>query len=419
VTKAPTIIHQGADGPGAELVRGLLSRLPAEPRLHLSAEAVDAHPAGRAGRGRQLSLGNLHALRAGRDTARRALRAHDLTDAAAAIQHFLVTHDAQHRDAVSATRAADCQRDPCQAQRGCRRLALLMLSVPGAPWQVDLAVRSMQQRLAATVCGSYGARAVLLLAPCFNTTTGSVVWVSQWASSPSAGVLSLALTLHQEGVLMNVMVVRNTTYAVAQCTERSQTVELVTSDVFAALGIGQDALYQGQQLSTDTVWRTTGHSNADSLFSFVAHSIACVPVAVSLKSLLVAHLSANLTVLLANTTHLRGGKLAFDYGFRDWCWLHHGCEDQYFMLYARLAGRGNMLRVDCAQQHRAREWLARAVGTHCDAGHVEALCELVGRQQHADAFLVVARHTLNRQQWSVQAYTTFLWPQFVFETLVA
>jgi len=54
-------------------------------------------------------------------------------------------------------------------------------------------------------------------------------------------------------------------------------------------------------------------------------------------------------------------------------------------------------------------------------GHVDALSAVVEglSSRHAVAFLVAAGHVLNQREWSVQAYSTLLWPQFGFETLVA
>jgi len=248
-----------------------------------------------------------------------------------------------------------------------------------------------------------------------------VVWLSQWTSLPRAGSVHVVLTLRREEALMNIAVVRNTTHTVAQCNPRPQRAELATGEVFAASGLGRAAVDRRQHLAEDTPWKTTGHGNADRLFSFVALGSTGAPLAISLKRLLVAHTTANLTELPAPLTHMQGGRLTFDYGFREWCRAHRGCEYEYVAIYARLAGRENMLRLDCAQRDAARRWLQLAVGAHRDAGHVDALCAVVEglSSQHAVAFLVAAGHVLDRREWSVQAYTTLLWPQFAFETLVA
>jgi len=301
------------------------------------------------------------------------------------------------------------------------QVALHMPAVEGPPWAVDVAVRGMGFSPGPTLCGSYGARAVLLAAPRFNASRASVVWVSQWASLPGAGTVHVVLTLQREQALMNIAVVRNTTHAVAQCNVRPQRAELATGEVFAASGLGRAAVDRRQQLAAHAPWRTTGYGNADRLFSFVALGTTGAPVAISLKRLLAAHTTANLTALPAPQTRFHGGRLAFDYGFREWCRAQRGCEYEYVAIYARLAGRANMLRVDCAQRDAARRWLQVAIGAHRDAGHVDALCAVVEglSSRHAVAFLVAAGHVLNRQEWAVQAYSTLLWPQFGFETLVA
>ena len=176
---------------------------------------------------------------------------------------------------------------------------------------------------------------------------------------------------------------------------------------------------RAQALRAGAPWRTTGHGNADRLFSFLAQGTAGVPVAVALKRLLVAHTTANLTALPAAQTRLLGGRLVFDYGFREWCRAHRGCEYEYIAVYAHL--RGNLLRVDCADRAAARAWLRRAIGAEHDAGHVDAVCARVARgsAQHAVAYLAAAGHVLNRQEWAQQAYSTLLWPQFEFKTLVS
>ena len=301
------------------------------------------------------------------------------------------------------------------------QLAVHMPAVEGPAWTVDVAVRGMAFSPDPTLCGSYGARAVVLSEPRFNATRASVVWLSQWTSLPRAGSVHVVLTLRREEALMNIAVVRNTTHTVAQCNPRPQRAELATGEVFAASGLGRAAVDRRQHLAEDTPWKTTGHGNADRLFSFVALGSTGAPLAISLKRLLVAHTTANLTELPAPLTHMQGGRLTFDYGFREWCRAHRGCEYEYVAIYARLAGRENMLRLDCAQRDAARRWLQLAVGAHRDAGHVDALCAVVEglSSQHAVAFLVAAGHVLDRREWSVQAYTTLLWPQFAFETLVA
>ena len=301
------------------------------------------------------------------------------------------------------------------------QVALQMPAVEGAPWAVDVAVRGMGFHPDPALCGSFGDRTVVLAAPHFNASRATVVWVSQWTSLPGADTVKVVLTLHREHVLMNIAVVRNTTHAVAQCNQRPQRAEIVTGEVFAASGLGQAAVDRRQKLAAHAPWKMTGYGNADRLFSFVAHGTTGAPVAISLKRLLVAHTTANLTALPATLTRFQGGRLTFDYGFREWCRAHRGCEYEYIAIYARLAGRENMLRLDCAHRDAARHWLLRAIGAHRDAGHVDALCAVVEglSSRHAVAFLVAAGHVLNRQEWSVQAYTTLLWPQFGFETLVA
>ena len=174
-----------------------------------------------------------------------------------------------------------------------------------------------------------------------------------------------------------------------------------------------------QALRAGAPWRTTGHGNANRLFSFMAQGTAGALVAVSLKRLLVAHTMANLTALPAVVLRLLVGCLAFDYGFREWCRAHRGCKYEYITVYAHL--RGNLLRVDCADRAGAREWLRLAIRAAHDAGHVDAVCALVARRsaQHAVAYLAAAGHVLNRQEWAEQAYSTLLWPQFEFKTLVS
>jgi len=299
------------------------------------------------------------------------------------------------------------------------QVALGMHAVAGAHWLVDIAVRGMDQHPVSAVCGRYDGSTQVLAQPYFNVSATRAVWLSQWSSAPGTGTVLMTLTLRRAGLLMSVAVVRNVTHAVVQCVDRVQVAQLATGAVIGIAGLGSGAVHRAQRLAADTVWKTTGHGNADRLFTFVAHGVAGAPVAATLRRLLAVHTTANVTGLPALVTRFSGGKLVFDYAFREWCRAQHGCEYEYIARYARLAGRGNMLRVDCAQPQASAEWLTHAIGAHRDAGHIAAVCMLADTLPHAVAYLVATGQVLNRREWSQEAYNTLLWPQFAFETLVS
>lgn len=209
-------------------------------------------------------------------------------------------------------------------------------------------------------------------------------------------------------VVMDIAAARNVSGTYAICTARPLQIAYDPGAVWAAAGLGKEAVGRLQVINATSSVSSDALATSGApgqLITFLAigevSTVKIRPVSVLLAYAQNASVAASFPSPVAT---MQSGHLDFQRKFRQHCLASSSCQYEYALANSALEVTFLLRNCSSREPTEARSWIARSFGTVHDAGHVNELCNRMTQMRTPAAALLV--HTLRYRHARGTAWDT-------------